>query len=347
MSLTTGILSDIAAVGGGERSAMTPVVLGVSSFEDGLIVGRFCKLDTGRADNFDGSATPTPLGVVLRKVTNAIEDAGTYDADITEQVDILRSGIVTVEVKPGETPALAGRVYISNDGDANDGLVTATASDVAVNAEFIREVKTGVWEISLNLPQGDVSTHIADTTGAHAASAISVADAGDLLTAANVEAALAEIQGNLNDHEGAAAGAHAASAISIADAGEYTEETDAEAAIQELYARASAITPVAIADPGNAGAIPVTASGWMQLVSAGAEIRTLANPSAGGIQLDLLTDTYVGDITITVAGPIDQSLNNTITMGAEDDFISLRSVAKGAGFVWRVVANDGATLSQV
>ena len=49
-----------------------------------------------------------------------------------------------MKVRAGGTPAILGPVYIRNGGDANDGLATATASDVAVNAEFVREVKSGV-----------------------------------------------------------------------------------------------------------------------------------------------------------------------------------------------------------
>ena len=45
---------------------------------------------------------------------------------------------------------------------------------------------------------GDVSAHLADTSDAHDASAVSVADAGDLFTGADAEAVLAEIQANIN-----------------------------------------------------------------------------------------------------------------------------------------------------
>lgn len=57
----------------------------------------------------------------------------------------------------------------------------------------------------------------------------------------------------------------------------------------------------AISDPGNAGAIPVTASGYVALVTAGAETRTLAAPAVIGLQLLLYTKTAVGTCTITCA----------------------------------------------
>lgn len=433
MSLASGVLTDIAAVGGGERNPNPQVVVCTKTFEDGLKIGRFCKLDAGSADNFDGSVTPTPYGVVLRKVSNATEDAGVYDAAVTEQVEILRSGMVTVDVKTGETPAILGRVYISNAGDANDGLATATPSDVAVNGEFIREVKTGVWEISLNLPQGDVSTHIADATGAHAASAIaftpvgtiaatdtqtavaevaseaatnlnnhvtdttdahdasaiSVLDEGELLAAADVEDALAEIQGNLNDHEGETTAAHAGTAISftptgtiaattvsaaIAEvSGDVTDHvgdtsdahagtaisfaagdsgmvaTDVNAAILEAFDSASAFNGLLITGQSisstNESEIDAPGS-CVEITSAGAETRTLADPTGTGQRIDIICKTYVGDIIVTAASAINQTGNNTLTFGAAGDYIALIGVPNGDGsWRWQVLANDGVALS--
>ncbi len=53
---------------------------------------------------------------------------------------------------------------------------------------------THAWvDILPAILQADVATHIADTSEAHAASAISIADAGKFTSAAQVEAALAEL----------------------------------------------------------------------------------------------------------------------------------------------------------
>lgn len=102
-----------------------------------------------------------------------------------------------------------------------------------------------------------------------------------------------------------------------------------------------------IADPGNAGAIPVTGNGTVPLVTAGAETRTLAAPSFIGQLLQLSLDTYVGACVITVATLINHAGNNTITMGAAGENIVL--VAKSVGGVakWSVLSNDGAALSTV
>jgi hypothetical protein len=95
----------------------------------------------------------------------------------------------------------------------------------------------------------DFDAHIADTTDAHDASAISVLDAATQLTATNVETALAEImdyaQTKTDDsavtaHIADATAAHAASAISVADSGAHLTATDVEAALAEIWAIADA-----------------------------------------------------------------------------------------------------------
>ena len=193
MAFTEVFSNDIENVGAGERFGTANVELNSTVFEDGLIVGRFAKLDTGSIDLMDGSATPDIAGVVMRLVSRGVEGGDVIDHTIYDQIDYMRFGLCTVAVKAAETPALGGRVYVSNAGDANDGLATATNTDVPVNAEFIKEVKSGVWLILMTPPQGDVATHIGDATGAHAASAISIVDAGLYTTAIQVEAALQEL----------------------------------------------------------------------------------------------------------------------------------------------------------
>ena len=193
MAFSSGFQLDPANVGGGERYGSNLVILGTDTFEDGLRVGRFAKLDTGSIDNMDSSATPVIAGVVLRDVANAIESGGTVDSDLYSEVNFMRQGLVTVDVKTGETPAAYGRVYASNAGDANDGLATATNTDVDTNAEFIEEVKPGTWLIYITPAPGDVATHIGDATDAHAASAISLLDSATLTAQTEVEAVIAEI----------------------------------------------------------------------------------------------------------------------------------------------------------
>lgn len=303
MTFATGALTNMPNVGAGEVFGVSKTVLSAVTFEDGLKTGRFAKLDTGSIDNFDSSATPVPAGVVLRDIPGPEEAGGTIDAATATKVEYLRFGLVSVDVKTGETPTLFERVYISNAGDANDGLATATNTDVAVNAEFIMELQTDVWLINMSPASGDVATHIAD-----------------------------------------AAGAHAASAISLLDTGAFTSEIELEAALAELYPKA----PVAVADPGDGGAIPVTRSGTVAITTTGVDdTRTLAIPSLAGTRLTLSLDVDAGDAVITVASAANQAGNNTLTMADAGDIIELIAIQVGGVLAWRIGANDGVALSTV
>ncbi len=102
-----------------------------------------------------------------------------------------------------------------------------------------------------------------------------------------------------------------------------------------------------IADPGNAGAIPVTNTGSVQIVTAGAETRTLANPTYVGQQLAISMKTDAGDCVITVAAAINATGNNTVTLNDAGDFLLLTAIENGANKRWKITANDGATLSTV
>jgi hypothetical protein len=115
----------------------------------------------------------------------------------------------------------------------------------------------------------------------------------------------------------------------------------------KLSAAAQPLT-TAIADPGDAGQIPVTNSGTVAIVQDGAaETRLLAAPTFAGQLLMIDSKTYAADTVITVAAPINQTGNNTITINAAGDFILLAGIEKDAAKVWRVIASDGVTLTTV
>lgn len=147
MAFATGYLNDPQRVGGGERYGDNVVVLSASVFENGLKIGRFAKLDAGSIDNMDASATPVIAGVVLRNVAGAVEAGATIDAALTSSVEYVRAGLVTVEVKAGETPAQFGAVFADNAGATAGQAVTS--GGIATGGEFIREEKPGVWLIRL------------------------------------------------------------------------------------------------------------------------------------------------------------------------------------------------------
>lgn len=106
----------------------------------------------------------------------------------------------------------------------------------------------------------------------------------------------------------------------------------------------------AITDPGNAGAIPVTVSGVCKMASgASGETRTLANPTFVGQRINLVLGTDGGgDAVVTVASAINQTGNNTITFNDAGDQVELVGVQIATSTMrWRLVVNNGATLSTV
>lgn len=107
------------------------------------------------------------------------------------------------------------------------------------------------------------------------------------------------------------------------------------------------VKPAAITDPGDAGAIPVTDTGYCPLVSAGAETRTLADPSFAGQRLTLGFDTDGGDCVVTAATAVNQTGNNTLTFADAGDHLELVAITIAGSLVWRVVANDGVALTTV
>lgn len=102
-----------------------------------------------------------------------------------------------------------------------------------------------------------------------------------------------------------------------------------------------------LTDPGDAGAIPVTKSGSVPIVTAAAETRTLAIPTAIGQTLTIFFKTDGGDCVVTVASAINAAGNNTITLNDANDSITLIGVHNGTALAWRVLVNDGASLSTV
>jgi hypothetical protein len=240
----------------------------------GLIFG---GIATGRVDNSAGAVGDKKVTLKRRGLFKMTFGTAISQANINDNVFIVDDQTVDV----------AGN----------------TTNDIfcGVIAEYI-DTTHAMVDIEPAIKQADVATHIADTSAAHAASAISIADAGN-----------------------------------------YTAQTTVEAALQEIYPKA----PVAITDPGNAGAIPVTKSGSVAITTAGAETRTIAIPGLAGITIAISLNVDGGDCVITAAAAVNQTGNNTITMGDAGDTIVLTAVLVGAALRWRVLVNDGCALSTV
>lgn len=151
MSFPTPRTDDPVLVSSGERYGHTNISLAATTFEDGLRIGRFAKLDAGSIDNVDGSASPVIAGVPLRSAARAVEDVDVIDQTLYGQIEYMRQGLVTVDVVTGDTPAQFGAVFVSNAGNADDGKATTLddATTVASTAEFIREIQTDVWLVRI------------------------------------------------------------------------------------------------------------------------------------------------------------------------------------------------------
>lgn len=107
--------------------------------------------------------------------------------------------------------------------------------------------------------------------------------------------------------------------------------------------------PTAVIDPGDAAALPVDGyqDGLCMMTSAGAETRTLADPTLFGQRFVLVADTYGGDIVVTAASPCNVVNNNTLTFGAASEALSLEAVTAGGVLVWQIGWNDAVGLSTV
>jgi hypothetical protein len=113
----------------------------------------------------------------------------------------------------------------------------------------------------------------------------------------------------------------------------------------EAYARG--VKPHVLSDPGDAGALDAAHSYAVNLVSGGAETRTLAAPAFEGQVIQMNFQTDGGAITLTVASTLNQAGNNTALFEDAGDILALVAGRNGNALEWKVLLNDGATLSTV
>ncbi|WDI44772.1 hypothetical protein [Bremerella sp. P1] len=99
-------------------------------------------------------------------------------------------------------------------------------------------------------------------------------------------------------------------------------------------------------DPGDGKKIvPSKTIDYINLVTSGAETRTLPDPVFEGIELTLNLKDDGGNCVVTASTAINATGNTVMTFADESDVIVLKSVNKGGSYVWRVVGNDGVALS--
>lgn len=142
------------------------------------------------------------------------------------------------------------------------------------------------------LSAGDLAAHLADTTDAHDASAISILDAAGDFTATDVEGALAELQADaeadataLSDHLADTVDAHDATAISFTPAGTIAATT-VQAAIEEVATEAGAGGAIRVEDEGSSVVAAATginfAGAGVTVTDAGSNEALVTIPGGGG-----------------------------------------------------------------
>lgn len=105
--------------------------------------------------------------------------------------------------------------------------------------------------------------------------------------------------------------------------------------------------PYALADPGDAAAIPVTDSATVAITTGvGAETNTLAIPTFLGQRMVLCMDVDGGgNRAITAASAINIAGNTVMTFDAARDCIELVAIQLAGVLAWEVVWNNNVALS--
>lgn len=101
-------------------------------------------------------------------------------------------------------------------------------------------------------------------------------------------------------------------------------------------------SPTAIPDPGSAGTITIDRDGGIcSVVTAGAEARTLRQPTKAGVVGTVCLDTDGGDLTLTVTGGYNNDDDTSLTFDDAGDYVRFLSVKVGTSYLWRVVGSEG------
>jgi hypothetical protein len=185
------------------------------------------------SDAHDASAISfTPAGsIAATDVQAAIEEVASEagGGGAPTDVDYLvgtASGGLSAEIVVGTSPG---------------GELGGTWASPTVDATHSGSSHASVQAAAEATAAAALAAHTGDTSDAHDASAISIADAGNDFTATDVEGALAELQADheadataLSDHIADATAAHAASAISVDSTNLDGTGTDLQTVLEEL-----------------------------------------------------------------------------------------------------------------
>jgi len=112
------------------------------------------------------------------------------------------------------------------------------------------------------------------------------------------------------------------------------------------------VQPAILPDPGHGGTIYAADDAYLELTSGDngwgvAGTRTLSDPTFKGQTLDIVfVKDGNADITITASSPINQTGNTSAVCGDIGDHIRMIGAYNATdGWEWKVVVNDGYTLS--
>jgi len=202
-------------------------------------------VNDGSDTTFDyaDSGDVTTASLVFLRGTLAVD---VVLASLVIRVGMQNAGSATITVKGSTSSAFTGAVTLGSTTFTGTG--SYTAQDVAITltgttgytyVRFLIGSAQGIRVYELELAglstEAGLDAHLVDTTDAHDASAVSVLDTGALLTATNVEAALAELATDADAHLADATDAHDASAVSVLDTAAVFTATNVETALKELY----------------------------------------------------------------------------------------------------------------
>jgi len=110
---------------------------------------------------------------------------------------------------------------------------------------------------------------------------------------------------------------------------------------KDLHVAASNMILI-VNDPGDAATITIDRNpAVVELVTATAETRTLADPAGPGVTCVIVLKTDGGDCVVTASSAINQTGNTVLTFGDVNDSVQLYSIQDGSGtFAWRIAGND-------
>lgn len=151
MAFSKTFTDDPRPISSGEIKGINYHVLTATDYEDGLVSGRFAKIDAGSLDNLDASANPVIAGVVLRRISEQIEEGSILDSEIFSEAEFIRAGMVTVDAIAGESPSMFQAVFAHNAAGADIGKATLVddGDTEPTGAEYIENVADNVWLIRL------------------------------------------------------------------------------------------------------------------------------------------------------------------------------------------------------